>query len=94
MGLGGPMTWWPDDMCRWLAVEGFFVIRYDNRDTGRSDRVQRTTGSAAPTWSRAFLRAPVTAPYSLHDMAGDGVARARRTSGLAPPTWSGSRWAA
>ena len=39
MGLSGPMTWWPEDMCRFLATEGFFVIRYDNRDTGRSGRI-------------------------------------------------------
>src|SRR4051812_31950756 len=41
MGLGGPMTWWPVDLCRQLAEAGFFVIRYDNRDTGRSTRFRQ-----------------------------------------------------
>ena len=36
MGLGGSMLWWPDGLCRLLAGRGRFVIRYDQRDTGRS----------------------------------------------------------
>ena len=36
MGLGGSMLWWPDGFCRLLAGCGRFVIRYDQRDTGRS----------------------------------------------------------
>ena len=36
MGLGGPMTWWDPELCEALARAGFYVIRYDNRDTGRS----------------------------------------------------------
>ena len=39
MGLGGPMTWWDPELCRMLAERGFYVIRYDNRDTGRSTKV-------------------------------------------------------
>ena len=39
MGLGGPMTWWRPELCRMLADAGFFVIRFDNRDVGRSSRV-------------------------------------------------------
>jgi len=36
MGATASMLWWPDDFCRQLAARGFFVVRYDNRDTGRS----------------------------------------------------------
>jgi pimeloyl-ACP methyl ester carboxylesterase len=36
MGRGGSMLWWPEDFCRMLAEPGRFVIRYDQRDTGRS----------------------------------------------------------
>ncbi len=72
MGLSGPMTWWPDEFCAELAKAGFFVIRYDNRDVGRSfrgtGRVQR--GDLV----RAFLGRPVTAPYSISEMADDGIA--------------------
>jgi pimeloyl-ACP methyl ester carboxylesterase len=30
------MLGWPDEMCDALAARGFFVVRYDNRDTGLS----------------------------------------------------------
>ena len=71
MGLGGPLTWWDDALCRRLADEGFHVIRYDNRDAGRSSRVPgRVTRG---TLVRAFTGLPVRAPYSLDDMAADGL---------------------
>jgi pimeloyl-ACP methyl ester carboxylesterase len=38
MGAMASMLWWPDDFCRRLAAAGRRVIRYDNRDTGRSTR--------------------------------------------------------
>ncbi len=72
MGLGGPMIWWPEDMCRYLASEGFFVIRYDNRDCGRSDRIDAARLGRADL-VKAFFRAPVAAAYSLSDMAGDAL---------------------
>lgn len=70
MGLGGPMTWWDPELCTMLAREGLYVIRYDNRDTGRSSRagarVRRTT------LVRAFAGTRVRPPYTLADMAEDG----------------------
>lgn len=36
MGVMSSMLWWPDGFCRRLAERGRFVIRYDQRDTGRS----------------------------------------------------------
>jgi pimeloyl-ACP methyl ester carboxylesterase len=36
MGAMASMLWWPEPLCRRLADAGFHVIRYDNRDTGRS----------------------------------------------------------
>ena len=61
MGLGGPMTWWDPELCRLLAESGFFVIRYDNRDTGRSSRGhgRLTRGMLV----QAFLGRPTRAPY-------------------------------
>lgn len=71
MGLGGPLTWWDDALCLRLADEGFHVIRFDNRDAGRSSRVPgRVTRG---TLVRAFTGLPVRAPYSLDDMAADGL---------------------
>ena len=69
MGLGGPMTWWDPELCVQLAEHGFYVVRYDNRDTGRSSRaVGRVTRA---TLVRAFTGRRVRAPYSLQDMADD-----------------------
>lgn len=37
MGMGASMLWWDESLCGALAAGGRFVIRYDHRDTGRSD---------------------------------------------------------
>lgn len=72
MGLGGPMTWWHQDLCGRLAGAGFFVVRYDNRDTGRSSRVDgRVTRGGLV---RAFLGRGPRPPYALVDLARDGFA--------------------
>ncbi|WP_395696346.1 alpha/beta fold hydrolase [Nocardioides sp.] len=69
MGLGGPMTWWDPDLCHDLARSGFYVIRYDNRDTGRSTvlpgRVSRSQ------LVRAFTGRRGRAPYGIGDLADD-----------------------
>jgi pimeloyl-ACP methyl ester carboxylesterase len=71
MGLGGPMTWWDTEFCELLATRGFHVIRYDNRDTGRSTTMKgRVTRKMLV---RAFLGRPATPPYTLSDMAGDAA---------------------
>jgi pimeloyl-ACP methyl ester carboxylesterase len=72
MGLGGPLTWWDDELCRLLVERGFHVIRYDNRDAGRSTRVEGRVSRGALV--RAFAGLPVRAPYSLRDLAADGLA--------------------
>ena len=69
MGLGGPMTWWDTDFCLRLAAQGFHVVRFDNRDVGRSSRMRGRVTRA--TLLRAFTGLRVRAPYSLDDMAGD-----------------------
>jgi pimeloyl-ACP methyl ester carboxylesterase len=72
MGLGGPMTWWDTELCRMLAAEGFYVVRYDNRDTGRSSRIRVRVRRSQLV--RAFGGRKVRAPYSMSDLAGDAVA--------------------
>ena len=69
MGLGGPMNWWDVDFCRQLAARGFYVVRYDNRDTGKSSRMPgRVTRSMLV---RAFMGRRVRPPYTISDLAGD-----------------------
>ncbi|MDI9886792.1 alpha/beta fold hydrolase [Streptomyces sp. HNM0645] len=38
MGATAPGIVWPDELCRLLASAGYYVVRYDHRDTGRSGK--------------------------------------------------------
>jgi pimeloyl-ACP methyl ester carboxylesterase len=67
MGLASQMIWWDDELCENLAAEGFFVIRYDNRDAGRSSRLSGRVNLPLAYTLRV-------APYSLKDMADDAAA--------------------
>ncbi len=72
MGLGAQMIHWEDDFCRQLAGRGFRVIRFDNRDIGKSSKL--TGGKpVAPfeLFKLRFLKIPIAAPYKLIDMALD-----------------------
>jgi pimeloyl-ACP methyl ester carboxylesterase len=74
MGLGAQMIHWDDDFCRQLAARGFRVIRFDNRDIGKSSRL--TGGKrlgAVELLKLRFLKIPVAAPYKLLDMAEDTI---------------------
>ena len=69
MGLGGPMGWWSEDFCQRLAGRGYFVIRYDNRDTGRSTKLrQHKVGRLDLIRAFAGLGNP---PYGISDLADD-----------------------
>ncbi len=70
MGLGTQMLAWHEDFCEQLADRGFFVIRHDNRDIGRSTRLD---GAPTPTLLQLARRDPRGAAYTLADMAGDSV---------------------
>jgi pimeloyl-ACP methyl ester carboxylesterase len=69
MGLGGPMGWWDVDFCERLVAQGCFVIRYDNRDTGRSTKLRQHRVSRLDL-AKAVLGLR-KAPYSIGDMADD-----------------------
>lgn len=71
MGLGGPMIWWDEDFCTQLAAAGFFVIRYDNRDTGRSSRMNGRPRRDHVV--RAYAGNRVRPPYAISDMASDAA---------------------
>lgn len=67
MGLGMHLIHWDLDLCRQLAGRGFHVIRYDNRDAGRSTKIH----APVPNLMRAMAGLPIDAPYLLGDMADD-----------------------
>jgi pimeloyl-ACP methyl ester carboxylesterase len=70
MGLGTQMLGWPEEFCRGLADRGFHVIRYDNRDVGRSTHFK---GTPPPKPLELALRRPRNLAYTLDDMADDGM---------------------
>jgi pimeloyl-ACP methyl ester carboxylesterase len=70
MGLATQMIAWHEDFCGELAGRGFHVIRFDNRDVGRSSAMRDVP---VPTLRQLALRSKKAAGYTLSDMAGDAV---------------------
>ena len=69
MGLATQMIAWPEDFCADLAGRGFHVVRYDNRDSGRSTHIE----AKPPTVAQIARRDKRAAAYSLSDMAADAA---------------------
>jgi pimeloyl-ACP methyl ester carboxylesterase len=69
MGLATQMLAWHEDFCAALADRGFHVIRFDNRDVGRSQRMD----GPVPSLLQLLRRDRRAASYTLDDMAADGV---------------------
>ena len=70
MGLAMQMIGWREDFCERLASRGFFVVRFDNRDVGRSTRLDDLP---VPTFWQLAQRDERAASYTLEDMATDVV---------------------
>ena len=72
MGLAAQMIGWPDPFCQMLAQAGHYVIRFDNRDTGFSTKLD-PLGMPDLEQLAIDLRAgrQVSLPYRLEDMAAD-----------------------
>jgi pimeloyl-ACP methyl ester carboxylesterase len=70
MGLGTQMVAWHDEFCAQLAGRGYFVIRFDNRDIGRSTHLD---GAPTPSLLQLAVRDKRAAAYTLADMASDSV---------------------
>jgi pimeloyl-ACP methyl ester carboxylesterase len=70
MGLGTQMVAWDTRFCEQLAADGFHVVRFDNRDTGRSTRVD---DKPVPKLHEIALRRIARPAYKLSDMALDTV---------------------
>ena len=68
------MIVWPDRFCQLLSDEGYFVIRYDNRDIGLSTKfsdhgVPRIVKPLLANW----FGLKIDAPYDLYHMAQDAI---------------------
>src|SRR3954454_17718103 len=70
MGLATQMLGWRAPFCAQLAERGFHVVRYDNRDVGRSTKF---SAHRPPTPAQLGRRDARAAAYTLADMADDGI---------------------
>jgi pimeloyl-ACP methyl ester carboxylesterase len=75
MGLGTQMLGWHEDFCEGLAARGFHVVRFDNRDIGRSTHLRHVP---PPRLDQLLLRRFHPEQYDLGAMAQDtaGLIRA------------------
>jgi pimeloyl-ACP methyl ester carboxylesterase len=72
MGLGAQLIWWDPDLCQRFVDQGFFVVRFDNRDVGLSTKIDVDV-DVAELLPRAVAGEEVDAPYYLSDMADDAA---------------------
>jgi pimeloyl-ACP methyl ester carboxylesterase len=70
MGLATQMIAWDEGLCALLAERGFRVVRFDNRDIGRSTKFE---SAGVPRRVDLMLGRRASAPYLLRDMAADTV---------------------
>jgi pimeloyl-ACP methyl ester carboxylesterase len=70
MGLGGQLVHWPDGFVRALVERRLHVLRFDNRDSGRSTRCSNGPKPDFPAAMRGDLS---SVAYTLSDMAADAV---------------------
>jgi pimeloyl-ACP methyl ester carboxylesterase len=74
MGLGMQLTAWPEDFVDGLVEQGFYVIRFDNRDSGLSTKFDHAgTPNLVLALIKTMVRWPLKPAYTLADMAADAV---------------------
>jgi pimeloyl-ACP methyl ester carboxylesterase len=79
MGLATQMIAWHEEFCEQLAERGFYVVRFDNRDIGRSTHFD----FSPPSVGQMLRRRVGPEQYTLSDMAEDTAVLIREL-GIAP----------
>lgn len=74
MGFGAQLINWSDQFCQMLVDQGFYVIRFDNRDCGLSTKLEGVVvdSNAVVVAALSGQKLP-TVPYTLSDMAQDAI---------------------
>lgn len=62
-GAMAPSLFWPDSFCQSIVSKGFFVIRFDNRDFGKSTHFEQCRPNSE-----------IECPYTINDMVEDCIA--------------------
>jgi pimeloyl-ACP methyl ester carboxylesterase len=73
-GLGQQLISWPDAFCQTLADQGFYVIRFDNRDCGLSTKMDEFgKPNLKIELAKSMFHLPLSSGYRLDDMAKDAM---------------------
>jgi proline iminopeptidase len=74
MGLGMQLIAWPQDLVDGLVEQGYYVIRFDNRDIGLSTKFpQHKKPNLLWVYVKSLFGLKQTGGYTLHDMADDAA---------------------
>ena len=73
MGLAAQLTYWPDDFIQSIVDKGFYVVAFDNRDIGLSEKPgpERASSPLVVALLGTVGLAGLLAPYKLTDMSAD-----------------------
>jgi pimeloyl-ACP methyl ester carboxylesterase len=71
-GYTSTMLSWPEELMEGLKAEGFRVIRYDNRDVGKTEKLKGLPNVSEVAKAVREGRTP-DIPYKVRDMAADGI---------------------
>jgi pimeloyl-ACP methyl ester carboxylesterase len=73
-GLGLQLISWPEEFCGMLMSQGFRVIRFDNRDSGLSSKMDHLGKPNLPlAFFKSLFQMPLFSGYTVVDMANDAV---------------------
>ena len=71
-GQATQLIHWPPEFYDPFAAAGYRTVRFDNRDTGLSGKIDQITGrELAEMWDRAASGKDFQPPYTLKDMVDD-----------------------
>ena len=74
-GQGTQLIHWPESFYEAFATQGFWTIRFDNRDTGLSGKFNGIAGRELEALKRRIgAGEQIDPPYTMDDMALDAVA--------------------
>ena len=74
IGLSLQLIDWDEKLCQQLAKQGHYVIRFDNRDTGLSSKIEEARVPDVMKTIGAMMKGEtINPPYSIEDMAADSA---------------------
>ncbi|MTV36444.1 alpha/beta fold hydrolase [Duganella radicis] len=74
MGLGMQLIAWPQDLVDGLVEQGYYVVRFDNRDIGLSSKLhQHKKPNLLWAYVKSLFGLRPASAYTLNDMADDAL---------------------